>query len=58
EKSHNRKSKPRYLGPFEVIGQSKGGSYVLRELDGTFIRQGVAPFRLLPYHARSEDYLP
>ncbi|EIN03287.1 hypothetical protein PUNSTDRAFT_78445 [Punctularia strigosozonata HHB-11173 SS5] len=58
EKSHNRKAKPRYLGPFQVIGKSKGGSYVIRELDGTFIRRGVAPFRILPYRARMQEYVP
>jgi RNase H-like domain found in reverse transcriptase/Integrase zinc binding domain len=49
----NKKSKPRYLGPYEVVRQTRGGSYVLKELDGTVSRRGVAAFRLLPYHSRN-----
>ena len=52
EKSMNRKSKPRYLGPFEVVRRTKGGSYVLKELDGSIWSQKVAAFRLLPYILR------
>lgn len=57
EKELNRKHKPRYLGPFEVDRRTKGGSYVLKELDGTILRQGVAAFRLLPYIGRNLEYL-
>lgn len=53
EKELNRKTKPRYLGPFEVDRRTKGGSYVLKELDGTILRQGVAAFRLYPYLKRN-----
>ena len=45
----NRKSKPRYLGPYEVCRRTEGGSYVLKELDGSILQQGVAAFHLLPY---------
>lgn len=48
----NRKSKPRYLGPYEVVRRTKGGSYVLKELDGTPLQEGVAAYRLLPYVSR------
>lgn len=48
----NRKSKPRYLGPYEVIRRTKGGSYVIKELDGTPLKEGVAAYRLLPYVSR------
>lgn len=54
EVSLNRKSKPRYLGPFEVVRRTKGGSYALRELDGTLLREGVAAFRLIPYISRHD----
>lgn len=43
---------PRYSGPYEVVCCTKGGSYVIQELDGTPIRQGYAAFRLLPYKPR------
>ena len=49
EKSMNRKSKPRYLGPFEVVRRTLNGSYVLKELDGSLWSQKVAAFRILPY---------
>lgn len=52
EKEMNRKHKPRYLGPFEVLRQTKGGSYVLRQLDGPVLRQAVGAFRLVPYIER------
>jgi RNase H-like domain found in reverse transcriptase/Integrase zinc binding domain len=58
EKELDRKTKPRYLGPFEVVRRTKGGSYVLKELDGTISKRGVAAFRLLPYHARDGKPLP
>jgi len=35
EKELDRKSKPRYLGPYEVVRRTQGGSYVLKEMDGT-----------------------
>jgi len=53
----NRKTKPRYLGPYEVCRRTQGGSYVLKELDGTILRQGVAAFRLLPYVSRHNKKL-
>ena len=54
EKELDRKSKPRYLGPYEVVRRkSNSTSYVLKELDGTPMRQGVAAFRLIPYYQRN-----
>lgn len=52
EKELNRKHKPRYLGPFEVLRRTKGGSYVLKQLDGPILRQGVGAFRMYPYLER------
>ena len=52
EKELNRKTKPRYLGPYEVDRRTKGGSHVLKEMDGTILQQGVAAFRLYPYISR------
>lgn len=53
----NRKSKPRYLGPYEVVRRTKGGSYVLKEMDGTPLREGVAAYRLLPYISRYSKHM-
>lgn len=55
--SLDNKAKPRYLGPYEVDRRTKGGSYVLKELDGTFIRQSLAAFRLYPYIDRKSELL-
>jgi len=52
EKELNKKSKPRYLGPYQIVRQTQGGSYVLQELDGAISRRGVARFRLIPYIPR------
>jgi hypothetical protein len=54
EMEHGRKTKPRYLGPYEVARKTKGGSYILKELDGHIRRQGCAAFRLLPYITRAD----
>jgi transposase InsO family protein len=54
----DRKYKPRYLGPFIVVRRTQGGSYILKELDGTISRRGVAAFRLLPYFSRSGEPIP
>jgi len=40
-----------------VDRRTKGGSYVLKEMDGTFLRQGVAAFRLYPYIGRNSPIL-
>ena len=58
EKELDKKHKPRYLGPFQIVRRTKGGSYVLKELDGTVSRRGVAHFRLLPYVPRAGVHLP
>ena len=55
EYSADRKHKPRYEGPFEVVRKTKGGSYILKELDGSIRRQGVAAFRLLRYYTRDDQ---
>ena len=57
EMSHDRKSKPRYLGPYEVHKETKGGNYKLKELDGTFLRYTYAAFRLLPYITRRHSFM-
>lgn len=58
EKELNRKTKPRYLGPFEVVRQTQAGSYVVKELDGSTRSQGVAAFRMLPYYPRDGSVIP
>jgi hypothetical protein len=51
------KTEPRYLGPYEVVRRTPGGSYVLKELDGSEHADRYAAFRLLPYIKRSDKFL-
>ena len=57
EKSMDRKSKPRYLGPYKVMRRSRGGAYVLQELDGTEWRSKIAASRVMPYISRGDPRL-
>ena len=58
EKELDKKSKPRYLGPYQVVRVRTGGrSYVLQELDGAIWKQSVAAFRILPYISRNDARL-
>ena len=50
----SRKTTCRYMGPYQVIGQTKGNSYWLCELDGTRMKIPVAAFRLIPYVKRED----
>ena len=54
EKEMDRKSKPRYLGPYEVVRRTRNGAYILQELDGTVWKQAVAAFRIVPYISRDD----
>ena len=58
ERELDKKSKPRYLGPYQVVRLRTGGhSYVLQELDGTVWKQAVAAFRIIPYVPRQDKRL-
>ena len=57
ESSLDRKHKPRYLGPYQVVGRTEHGAYQLRELDGTNMQTKIAPFRLLPYISRHHSFM-
>jgi hypothetical protein len=49
---------PRYLGPFVVVRQTTGGSYVLAEMDGTISNLRFAAKRVIPYYLRNQIKLP
>ena len=52
ERELDKKSKLRYLGPYQIVRRTKAGSYVIQELDGAISRRGIARFRLIPYIPR------
>ena len=58
EVTHNKKMRPRYLGPLVVISRNQGGAYILCELDGSVLYRLVAAFHLVPYLARENIPIP
>jgi hypothetical protein len=53
----SKKTKPRYLGPMVVVRHTKGGSYILAELDGTISKLRFAAFHVIPYIARNPAHI-
>ncbi|KNZ76913.1 hypothetical protein J132_10859 [Termitomyces sp. J132] len=58
EVMHNKKIKPRYLGPLVVISCNCRGTYILCELDGSVLHCPIAAFHLIPYFAREHITVP
>ena len=54
EMSHDWKSKPRYLEPYEVHKETKGGNYKLKKLDGTSLRFTYAA---IPYISCQHSFM-
>ena len=57
EKSHDRKQKPRYLGPYEVIAKTNKGNYQLKELDGTPLHYTCASRCIIPYISQRHSFM-
>jgi hypothetical protein len=51
--SIERKTADRYMGPYQIVRQTQGGSYILAELDGSILKHHVAAYRLIHYKQRS-----
>ncbi len=52
EKSLNTKMSARYLGPMVIVRRTRGGSYLVCELNGAMFRGKIGQFRVVPYLAR------
>jgi hypothetical protein len=58
DKDLGSKTKPRYLGPMVVVRRTKGGSYILADLDGSLSKLRYAAFRIFPYYPRDLHAVP
>ena len=52
--SIERKTANRYMGPYRVVKQTQGGSYILEEMDSSKLAEHVAAYRLIPYVQRQD----
>jgi transposase InsO family protein len=52
--SIERKTADRYMGPYRVIRQTQGGSYILEEMDSSELAEHIAAYRLIPYVKRQD----
>ncbi|KIN96984.1 hypothetical protein M404DRAFT_94934, partial [Pisolithus tinctorius Marx 270] len=53
----NCKTKPCYLGPMIIVQHTKGGSYILVELDGAVSKFHFATFCLYPYFLWNNSHI-
>jgi len=53
----SKKTKPCYLGPMVVVRRTKGGSYMLAELDGAISKLRFTAFRIIPYYPHCDEHV-
>lgn len=58
EKALNSKMQIRYMGPMVVIRRTKGGAYLIAEMNGAMFQDRIAAFRVIPYKARHAIEIP
>ncbi|KNZ72198.1 hypothetical protein J132_04319 [Termitomyces sp. J132] len=54
ESSHSAKMLPCFHGPMIVITKTRGGNYIVAELDGSVWQTRVAAFRVVPYKSQRQ----
>lgn len=52
-----RKTSPRYLGPYQIVRRTTKGNYYLAEMDGSEWTQPIAGFRIIPYITRRQGLI-
>jgi hypothetical protein len=57
EDSMNRRNKERWNGPMVVVRKTKGGSYIICEMNGAVLQNKVGKFRTLPFYQRQRTAL-
>ena len=57
EKELDKKTKPHYLGSYEIYKQTKGESYIIKELNKAIFCRDIIQFRIIPYIPRNEQIL-
>src|ERR1700753_725456 len=58
EDSMNRRNKERWTGPLVVVRRTKGGSYIVCEMNGAVWQKKIGRFRVLPFEQRHKLALP
>jgi hypothetical protein len=58
EDSMNRRNKERWKGPLVVVRRTKGGSYIVCEMNGAVLQRKIGRFRVVPFAQRHKIALP
>ena len=58
EDSMNRRNKDRWKGPMVIVRRTKGGSYIVCEMNGAVLQRKIGRFRVVPFAQRHKIALP